>query len=170
MAKGLPVIQNFDALLLLLNEPEKVRGYLNEIKAYRDEIKQALDITQTVDQARRVAQDAVNKRAAAEQFDIDTRDAAAADAAKVRAATTAMYDQAAALKLTLQIREDVLQSEQAKFEAWRVSVESDITGQRAELSAKEQDLTSREAAVSIREREAVELRSKLDTAFAALSQ
>lgn len=166
MSKGLPVIQNFDGLLLLLNEPEKVRGYLNEIKAYRDEIKVSLDIVTTVEQARRISQEAVNTRASADQYDTQVRTVLA----KMREDCEREVGEA---RRTLHADMSVfaeriayLKSEQAKFDEWRKVSEADIVGQRAGLSAKEQDLLSREAVLTSKDEELTIRWKKLQAALA----
>ena len=163
--RPLPTIQNFDALLMLLNEPEKVRGYLNSIKGYRDEIKASLDIVATVEQARKISQDAVNKRASAEQYEAQVRAAMTKEREQLQVESSTIRTKLAADTEAASLGLATLRSEQAKFEGWRKSVEADITAHRTSLSAKEQDLTSREAAVSAREREVEVRRKKFEAAL-----
>ena len=161
-----PVIQNFDALLLLLNEPEKVKGYLNAIKGYRDEIKASLDIVTTVEQARKIAQDAVNTRAAAEQYDAQVRAAIAKEREQLDGEVSLKRSTLAGDTHTVEVAMATLHSEQAKFEDWRKSVEADITAHRTSLSAKEQELSTRESAVSVREQVVEVKRKKMEAALA----
>lgn len=133
MSKGLPIIQNFDALLTLFNEPDKIKGYLNEIKAYRDEIRVSLDIAKTVDQARQIANEAVAKRANAEQYDTQTR-----------AAAKAVELQALALLEGTKTDAERLQTERSAMEASHRVIVDKLEQRDAAMNARELDLVKRE--------------------------
>lgn len=157
MAKTLPVIQNFDALLALFNEPEKIRGYLNEIKTYRDEIRSTIAVAQTEDQASKMFHDAMIKRANAQEYDTTMRTAWTKEQAQGRAELAASRaaiqgDRETVVKEMAQLKQDLQQ-----FKNWQRSVEEEILakqsliGERtAALVAREQALQAAEYAVAAR--------------------
>lgn len=165
MAKGLPVIQNFDGLLMLLNEPEKAAAFLNEIKAYRDEIKANLDIAVNLEQARRILQEAADKRAAAQQYEAASRAALDAEQKKVREELTLARATLDAELASSHASLTLFKREKKDFDEWRTVVERDIADHRSSLNAKEQELSARESALSSREQEMDARRKKLEAAL-----
>ena len=148
MAKVIPVIDGVEALLMLLNEPEKVSKYLNEIKGYRDEIKSMIGVDMTLTRSRQIEQEAVTLRAKAQQDTADMR------ASAVKMQESAKYEtefaRSEAQECTNKANQLAKQvaDEKAKFEAWRVAVETDIASRQSALNERQQQVAAREEKVS----------------------